>query len=145
MRITHFTDYSLRVLIYLAAEPGRQATIAEIATAYDISKSHLMKVVHQLNLAGYIHTTRGKKGGLSLERAPEEINLGLLFRETETDLNLVECFAENNECRITPVCRLKNILAEAQQSFIEILDQYSLADLVHSSHKPELLRLLDIA
>ncbi|MCH8531500.1 MAG: Rrf2 family transcriptional regulator [Saccharospirillum sp.] len=145
MRITRYTDYTLRVLIYLAADHGRQTTIAEIADAFSISKSHLMKVVHQLNLLGYIKTTRGKNGGLSLERSPADINLGVLFRQTETDLGLVECFGEGNECRITPVCRLKNILADAQQAFIETLDQYSLADLVYSGHKPQLLRLLDIA
>lgn len=145
MRITHFTDYSLRVLMYLAADQGRQATIAEIAGAYGISKSHLMKVVHQLNLSGYIKATRGKKGGISLERPAEDINLGLLFRETESDSGLVECFSDDNGCCITPVCRLKDILAEAQRAFIETLDQYSLADLVYSRHKPELLRLLSIA
>jgi Rrf2 family nitric oxide-sensitive transcriptional repressor len=144
MRVTRFTDYSLRVLMYLAAEQGRQATIAEIANAYDISKSHLTKVVHQLNISGHIRTTRGNKGGLSLERAPEEINLGLIFRDTETDLSLVECFTDNNACCITPVCQLKNILAEAQRAFIATLDQYSLADLVHTNQKQELLRLLDI-
>lgn len=146
MHITRYTDYSLRVLIYLALprEDGL-ATIQEIATSYDISKNHLMKVVHQLTLKGYVESVRGKNGGLRLHRRPEDINIGVLVRETEQDMNLVECFSNENQCCITPVCGLKNILTEALQTFLDTLDQYTLADILPQRQKPQLLRLLQIA
>lgn len=145
MHITRYTDYSLRVLIYLAAQGDRLATIQEIADSYDISKNHLMKVVHQLNKKGYIETVRGKKGGMRLHMAPTDINIGVLVRETEQDLNLVECFSSQNACRITPVCGLKSIFNEALKSFLETLDRYTLADVIQDQHRPQLLRLLQIA
>lgn len=142
MRITSYTDYALRVLIYLAADPDRKTTIGEIAATFDISKNHLMKVVHQLSRLGHIESVRGKNGGLRLQRPPVDINLGALFRQTETDLSLVECFTDTNTCRITPMCELKHILAEAQRAFISTLENYSLADLVTDRHQPELVRML---
>ena len=145
MHITRYTDYSLRVLIYLAAEGDRLATIQEIADSYDISKNHLMKVVHQLNKKGYIETIRGKKGGMRLNMKPEDINIGILIRETEQDLSIVECFSGKNECRITPVCGLKSMFGEALKAFLDVLDQYTLADVVQSQHRPQLMRLLQIA
>jgi len=145
MHITRYTDYSLRVLIYLAAEGDRLATIQEIADSYDISKNHLMKVVHQLNKKGYIETIRGKKGGMRLHMAPEDINIGILIRETEQDLNIVECFSSKNACKITPVCGLKGMFNEALKAFLEVLDKYTLADVVRDPHRPQLLRLLQIA
>lgn len=145
MHITRYTDYSIRVLIYLALQEERLATIQQIASSYDISKNHLMKVVHQLTLKGYIESIRGKNGGLRLHRKPEDINIGVLVRETEQDLNLVECFSSDNQCCITPVCGLKNILAEALKAFLETLDQYTLADILPERQKPQLLRLLQIA
>ena len=145
MHITRYTDYSLRVLIYLALQQERLVTIQQIADSYDISKNHLMKVVHQLTLKGYIESVRGKNGGLRLHRRPEDINIGVLVRETEQDMNLVECFSSDNQCCITPVCGLKNILAEALRAFLNILDQYTLADILTERQKPQLLRLLQIA
>ena len=145
MHITRYTDYSLRVLIYLAAEPERLATIQEIADSYDISKNHLMKVVHQLNKKGYIETIRGKKGGMRLHMSPEDINIGILIRETEQDLNIVECFSSKNACKITPVCGLKGMFNEALKAFLEVLDKYTLADVIRDPHRPQLLRLLQIA
>lgn len=145
MHITRYTDYSLRVLIYLAVHDEGLATIQEIADSYEISKNHLMKVVHQLNLKGYIESVRGKNGGLRLHRRPEDINIGVLIRETEPDLALVECFSSHNRCKITPVCDLKNILSEALQAFMDTLDKYTLADMLADRHKPQLLRLLQIA
>jgi Rrf2 family nitric oxide-sensitive transcriptional repressor len=145
MHITRYTDYSLRVLIYLAAEPERLATIQEIADSYDISKNHLMKVVHQLNKKGYIETIRGKKGGMRLHMAPENINIGILVRETEQDMNIVECFSSKNACKITPVCGLKGMFNEALRAFLEVLDKYTLADVIREPHRPQLLRLLQIA
>ena len=145
MHITRYTDYSLRVLIYLAAEGDRLATIQEIADSYDISKNHLMKVVHQLNKKGYIETIRGKKGGMRLHMAPQDINIGILVRETEQDLSIVECFSSKNACKITPVCGLKSMFGEALKSFLEVLDRYTLADVIQDHHRPQLLRLLQIA
>lgn len=145
MHITRYTDYSLRVLIYLAVQGDELATIQEIADSYDISKNHLMKVVHQLNKKGYIETVRGKKGGMRLQMAPADINVGILVRETEQDLNIVECFSSKSACRITPVCGLKSMLGEALTAFLETLDKYTLADVIQDQHRPQLLRLLQIA
>ncbi|MDX5336021.1 MULTISPECIES: RrF2 family transcriptional regulator [Marinobacter] len=145
MHITRYTDYSLRVLIYLAEQGDRLATIQEIADSYEISKNHLMKVVHQLNKKGYIETIRGKKGGMRLHMAPNEINIGVLVRETEQDLSIVECFSSKNTCKITPVCGLKAMFAEALKAFLETLDKYTLADVIQDKHRPQLVRLLQIA
>lgn len=145
MHITRYTDYSLRVLIYLAEQGDRLATIQEIADSYEISKNHLMKVVHQLNKKGYIETVRGKKGGMRLHRAPNEINIGVLVRETEQDLSIVECFSTKNACKIAPVCGLKSMFGQALKSFLDTLDKYTLADVIQDHHRPQLVRLLQIA
>ncbi len=144
MRITQYSDYSLRVLIYLDVKDGDRATIQDIATAYGISKNHLMKVVNQLTQLGYIRAIRGKQGGISLARPASEINLGVLLRETEQDMGLVECFRPGNQCAITPVCRLTHILKEALESFLAVLDGYTLADLVQHQHQDAMARLLNI-
>ena len=145
MHITRYTDYSLRVLIYLAVQGDRLATIQEIADSYDISKNHLMKVVHQLNKKGYIETTRGKKGGMRLHRSPSDISVGILVRETEQDLSIAECFSSKSACKITPVCGLKLMFGEALEAFLSVLDNYTLADVIQEQHRPQLLRLLNIA
>jgi Rrf2 family transcriptional regulator, nitric oxide-sensitive transcriptional repressor len=130
VRLTHFTDYTLRTLIYLALTPDRLATIAEIARRYGISEAHLTKVVHQLGLAGDIETIRGKGGGLRLARAPEAINLGALVRRTEPDLVLVPCFGEAGACTIESGCVLQHALHRALAAFLAELDRYTLADLI---------------
>lgn len=130
MRLTRYTDYCLRVLMYLGVKQAELATIKEIADRYGISKNHLMKVVYELNQRGYVETLRGKNGGMRLGRRPREINLGQLVRETENDLQLVECFGGQNECRITASCALKPILSEALNAFLGVLDRYTLADLL---------------
>lgn len=145
MHITRYTDYSLRVLMYLAVQGDRLATIQEIADSYEISKNHLMKVVHQLNKKGYIETIRGKKGGMRLHMAPNEINVGVLVRETEHDLSIVECHSSNNACKISPVCGLQPVFKEALQAFLAVLDRYTLKDVMKDKHQPQLLRLLQIA
>jgi len=145
MHITRYTDYSLRVLIYLAGQGDGLSTIQEIADSYDISKNHLMKVVHQLNKKGYIETVRGKKGGMRLQMAPEDINVGVLVRETEQDLSIVECHSSRNACKITPVCGLKSMFGEALQAFLSVLDKYTLQDVIKDQYQPQLLRLLQIA
>lgn len=144
MRITGYTDYSLRVLIYVTAQGDRLATIQEVADRYGVSKNHLMKVVHQLTRKGYLQSIRGKKGGIRLKPDPADVNLGILVREMEPDLNLVECFGPDNTCVISPICSLKGILDEALQAFLATLDQYTLADITPSSDIPQLIRLLNI-
>lgn len=129
MRLTTFSDYSLRVLMYLATDPTRRATIAEIATAFDVSENHLMKVVHFLGKAGWLSNVRGRGGGLELARRPEEIRIGAVIRECETQLP-AECFdRETNRCVITGACRLRHVLAEASDTFYKVLDRYTLADI----------------
>ena len=135
MRLTVYTDYSLRMLIYLAVKDEELATIGEVADHYGISQHHLTKVAHQLGLAGFIATVRGKGGGLRLARPSREIGLGAVVRRTEPDMALVPCFASveapaGRPCPIVPACGLRNVLAEAQQAFMAVLDRYSLADLV---------------
>jgi Rrf2 family nitric oxide-sensitive transcriptional repressor len=140
VRLTVYTDFSLRVLMFLAVKPDGLATIAEIATAYRISKNHLMKVAHQLGVAGYIETIRGKGGGLRLARLPSEIVLGEVVRRTEPDMALVSCFdpADNN-CVIFRGCALRDVLGEARDAFLAVLDRCTLADLID---KPAQLRKL---
>ena len=130
MRLTAYSDYSLRVLLYLSLNNDKLSTIKEIADSYDISKNHLMKIVHNLVTAGYIESTRGRSGGLRLAKAPEDIVLGKVVRETEDDFKIVECFdPETNTCRIARDCKLKHVLNEALSAFLNILDQYTLQDL----------------
>ena len=144
MHITRYTDYSLRVLIYLAIHQDRLATISEIANSYGISKNHLMKIVQQLNQQGYLLATRGKNGGIKLNRPAEQINIGQLVREVEDKNKLVECFGTDNQCVITPSCQLKNIFAEAQENFFSTLDAYTLFDLVQPKQQENLAELLAI-
>lgn len=144
MRITRYTDYALRVLMYLAQKGETLSTIAEIAASYDISKNHLMKVVQELNSKGYLIATRGKNGGLRLAGKPEDINVGTLIRDTEQDLDLVECFGNNNHCIITPVCQLRLALAEALDAFFSKLDEYTLADLLPQEKAADMVQLLRI-
>lgn len=134
MKLTSFTDYSLRVLIYLAAQPGRRATIAEIATAFEVKENHLTKVVHFLGKAGWLANTRGKGGGLSLALPPEQIGVGQVVRQTEGEVHLAQCVDEeaHSVCAIAPVCRLRDVLDEAVAAFFAVLDRYTLADLVHN-------------
>ncbi len=131
MRLTVYTDFSLRVLMFLALRGDGLATIAEIAKAYGISKNHLMKVAHQLGLAGYVETVRGKGGGLRLARRPEDIVLGEVVRRTEPDMALVPCFAPDDaSCAIFPSCALRGALSGARDAFLAALDEHTLADLV---------------
>jgi len=130
MRLTNFSDYALRVLMYAAAQPDRLITIEETAERYGISRAHLMKVVNLLTRAGYLAAVRGRSGGLRLGRPAETIVLGEVVRATEPDFQLVECFAADGRCLITPSCRLRSVLGEALAAFVATLDAYTLADLV---------------
>jgi len=136
MRLTTMTDYALRLLMYVAHHPDRLCTIAEIAEAYDISQAHLMKITHQLALAGFIETVRGKGGGMRLAAPPAAIKLGAVVRAIETDFVLVECFGSGNRCALTEYCRLARLLAGALEGFIGHLDRHTLADLVPDLQAP---------
>jgi Rrf2 family nitric oxide-sensitive transcriptional repressor len=129
MRLTMFTDYSLRMLILAASKGGRNVTIEEAAGAFAISAPHLKKVVRTLTHAGFLEAQRGRSGGFRLARPPEAINLGQVIRATEPDFGLVECFREGNQCLITRLCRLPVVLNHALDAMLEVFDQYSLADL----------------
>ncbi len=129
MRLTTMTDYALRLLMYVAQQPDRLCTISEVATAYNISEAHLMKITHQLGLAGYIETVRGKGGGMRLAKPADEINLGAVVRSIEPDFMLVECLATGNSCALTGHCKLTGIFSAALRHFLAHLDGYSLADL----------------
>lgn len=143
MRLTAFTDYTLRVLMYLGLHRDRLCTIAEIARAYGISENHLMKVVHYCATRGLVETVRGKGGGVRLARPSSEIGIGALVRATEEDIALVECFAPSgSECRVAPACVLRGALREAQEAFYAALDRYTLADLLRPA--PRLAPLLRI-
>lgn len=130
MRLTVLSDYSLRVLMYLGAKPGRLATIQEIAQAYGISENHLMKVVHGLAQHGFVETVRGRGGGMRLGMPAEEITVGAVLRAVEDDFALVECLGNDDTCMITNVCRLKRVLKNALGAYFKILDESTLADLV---------------
>ncbi|MEP3435205.1 MAG: Rrf2 family transcriptional regulator [Hoeflea sp.] len=132
MKLTTFSDYALRVLMYAGAAGDRLVTIEETARVYRISQSHLMKVVNVLTNAGYLRGVRGRSGGFTLARRPEEINLGAVVRVTETDFALVECFTQSNECLISSRCRLPRLLNKALAAFISTFDDYTLADIMLS-------------
>ena len=134
MRLSTFSDYSLRVLMYLGVQDDRLVTIAEIAAVHDISKAHLMKVVHQLGLNGHIETIRGKGGGMRLARPPRDIVVGDVIRQSESDFALAECFGGQSSCRILGGCGLPGILNEALSAMFLVLDGYTLADLLRTPH-----------
>ncbi|TFW21440.1 RrF2 family transcriptional regulator [Duganella callida] len=131
MRLTTFTDYSLRTLLHLGMHRDRLVTIQDIAEAHGISRNHLMKVVYQLGVAGYIDTVRGRNGGLRLKMEPSEINLGAVVRATETDFHIAECFGGGHStCPLLADCRLKNALGAAAAAFLATLDMQTLATLL---------------
>jgi Rrf2 family nitric oxide-sensitive transcriptional repressor len=126
MRLTRYTDYAMRVLLYLGARPEKLCSIAEISSAYGISQNHLMKVVNDLARAGYVASVRGRSGGIRLGAAPEAINVGAVVRHTEDGFDLVDC----PNCLLAPACGLTGALGEALAAFMAVLDRYSLADLL---------------
>lgn len=143
MQLTQYTDYSLRVLIYLALNQDRRSTISEISDAYDISRNHLVKVVHQLSINGWITTVRGKTGGMHLAFPPHQINVGTIVRQTEPHMNLLECFdSANDRCVISPACNLKRTLHQARKAFMEVLDQHTLADAI-GNRSADIIRIFE--
>ena len=140
MKLTLFSDYSLRVLLYLATNGERLITLAEISQAYGISQHHVVKVVQRLVEEGFVESTRGRGGGIRLAKAPSAINVGALVRMTEPGLELVECFdRRTNTCPIDSACGLKHVLEDAQSAFFDVLDRHTLADFVPRA--PALLKL----
>ena len=130
MRLTRYTDYSLRMLIHLGLRQDRLCSIREVAEAYGISENHLMKVAHQLGLHGFVRTVRGRGGGLALARPAADIRVGEVVRRTEEDMALVECFSPEGTCPIAGVCTLQATLGEALEAFMAVLDRYTLADML---------------
>ena len=133
MKLTRFTDYSLRVLIYLGLKNDERVTIREISEAYGISRNHLMKVVSLLSRMGDFDARRGPGGGIALARPADEIIVANVVRDMEDDLNLVECFCKGGSCIIKPVCELKAVLCQALGAYLKTLENYTLSDLL----KPE--------
>jgi Rrf2 family transcriptional regulator, nitric oxide-sensitive transcriptional repressor len=141
MRLTSFTDYCLRVLIYVAAQPEGRATIAEIARTYGISENHLTKVVHSLGKAGFLTNVRGRGGGIGLARDATAINVGAVVRHSEGAAVPAACFEPGSPlCSISDVCRLRGVLDQAVHAFYAVLDRYTLQDLV--SNRETLNRVL---
>jgi Rrf2 family nitric oxide-sensitive transcriptional repressor len=141
MNLTLFTDYALRTLIYLGAHPEKTVPASVISEAFDISPDHVAKAAKWLTQRGYVRATRGKTGGLTLACVPSEVRLGRFIRESEPHSKLLECFDPvANRCALTPACRLKKVLFEAHQAFFEVLDRYTLQDVLQNA--PELLQLL---
>jgi Rrf2 family nitric oxide-sensitive transcriptional repressor len=135
MKLTRFTDYSLRVLIYLGLKNDGRVTIKEISEAYNISRNHLMKVVSLLTRMGYVDARRGPGGGIALARPAQDIVVADVVRDMEDDLNLVECFCEEGSCIIKPVCELKSALSQALAAYLQTLERYTLQDLLRPRAK----------
>ncbi len=137
MRLTTYTDYALRTLIYLAAHRERLATIQDIADTHGIAKNHLTKVVHQLGILGYVESSRGRNGGLKLGMEPAQINIGALVRSTEPDFYMAECFdPKKNFCILTSACRLKGVLHSATAAYLAVLDGVTLESLLKQDGGP---------
>ncbi|BAM07332.1 RrF2 family transcriptional regulator [Leptospirillum ferrooxidans] len=143
MQLTQYTDYSLRVLLYLSANPGRRSNISEIARSYGISKNHLMKVVQNLAAKGLVHSIRGRQGGLYHNEATDKITLGEVVRMCEPDFYLVECLdGVPGKCPIDSACYLKGVLSNAMKKFMEELDSYTIGEV--SKNHVQLQPLLNI-
>jgi Rrf2 family nitric oxide-sensitive transcriptional repressor len=135
MRLTVYSDYALRLMMYLGLNDNRLATISEVAGAYDISRAHLVKITHELGQKGLLDTVRGRQGGMRLARNPADISVGEIVRACEPDFAVVPCLERNAGivCVLQPACVLKRALAAAASAFLDVLDGYSLADLIRPS------------
>lgn len=138
MQLTRYTDYSLRVLLYLGIqEEGHRVTVSDIAERFDIARNHLVKVVHRLGQLGYIETIRGKGGGIVLGHDPGDIRLGAVVRDMEAKLEIIDC--NNPPCPLACNCKLKGVLNQAARAFLDVLDLYTLADMLE---QPQQMRTL---
>ncbi len=144
MKLTAFTDYSFRILIYLGLQDKRLTTIQEISDNYDISKNHLMKAVRHLGQLGYLETVRGKNGGVRLAKPAREIRIGVIVRQVEENMAVMECLSPlYNQCRIDSACFLKDFFGEALEAFLSVLDSYTLEDVL--KNRVPLSKILRIA
>ena len=145
MHITQHTDYALRVLIYMAACPERLVTVKEIAERFEISRSHVMKIVSHLVGEEFIEGLRGKGGGLRLKRPAQQIVVGEVVRRMEPGFDLVDCFRSESSCLLSPGCRLKGAFGNALQAFLASLDEVTLADLVvHKTRLRGVLKIVEV-
>lgn len=128
MQLSRHSDYTLRVLLYLAVRPDERGTLAQIASYFDISLEHLRKVVHELGKMGYVKTYQGKNGGIELAYPPDTINVGTLLERLQGAKPLIDCRGLN--CRLAPACTLNAALGKAQRAFFKTLSGYTLADLI---------------
>lgn len=139
MRLSAFTDFGLRTLMYLASLEGeRLSSVAEVSTVYQVSQSHMVKVIGQLAKLGYVQTIRGKNGGIRLAASPESINIGEVIEQLENHLDGVDC--TTTACQLLPCCELKKALTEGMRAFIDTMRTYTLADLM--VNKSQLIPLL---
>jgi Rrf2 family transcriptional regulator, nitric oxide-sensitive transcriptional repressor len=145
MRLTLHADYSLRVLMFAGLKGSELSTITEIAEHFEISRSHLMKVVHDLGRLGYIETVQGKNGGFRLMRKPSQINVGTVVRDTEEELAVIGCLQQKGFCRIEDACVLRRALQEATKAFLAVLDKYTLEDLLRPARSLAKLLAIDWA
>jgi Rrf2 family nitric oxide-sensitive transcriptional repressor len=135
MRLTSFTDYTLRSLIYLGMHRDKLVTIQDIADLHGISKNHLTKVVHQLGVSGMVETVRGRNGGLRLRMEPADISIGTVVRQSESDFHIAECFDKNNQgCALHKGCALKTKLGKATEAFLQVLDEVTLEEMLPAEH-----------
>lgn len=130
MQLSKFSDYSFRALIYLANKPDILCTVEELAQGLDASSHHMKKVVHNLSIQGYIQSQKGRKGGLKLGMAPNEINLGAILQATEENLNIMDCFTSRDCPLLLQGCRLKGIANSALDAFIKEFSNYTLQDIL---------------
>ena len=147
IRLTAYTNYSMRILMYCAAHPGRLVRIQDVAAAFDISKAHLLKSARHLRQLGYLSTMRGRKGGIQLGMAAERISVGKVVRELEDSSEFVECFnLQTNSCPIAGTCQLTGLFRRGVEAFYRELDDTTLADIVGNGHNlREKLPLLELA
>ncbi|WP_126456975.1 RrF2 family transcriptional regulator [Sulfuriflexus mobilis] len=142
MQLTLHTDYALRVLMYLAAHPGQQVTVAELAGFYDVSRHHLVKVVQGLVEHGFVRTTRGKHGGMKLAHNAERVSIGKVIRLLENHFDIVACFSAGADaCPLDSACRLKGLLSRATEEFLQKLDSVSLADITKPKLRQQIVEL----
>lgn len=131
MNISKFSDYSFRILIFLGNNQGQMYTVDDLSTTLDLSSHHLKKIVHKLSKFGYVSSIKGRNGGIRLGITPDKINLGSVFKDMEDNLDIVECFSqEKNKCNFNGYCKLKPVLYDATNLFIETLSKYTLADII---------------
>ena len=145
MQLTQFSDFSLRVLLYLGMHPGQRCTIDQISKRFAIPRNHLVKVVHQLSQKGHIESFRGQNGGIRLAHDPKSYRIGDLICSTEPHMNLVDCFDQKyTTCPIARVCELEVVLHKARQVFLDTLNEYSLADFLNAKSARQTMKILEL-